>query len=438
MGTGARAADPICAPATPLLPGAVAIVRVSGAGLQDRLAPLLDLPAPRQAGLRWLAWDGYRERALVLSFGAPASYTGEDLVEFQLHGNPLLVRRFLEHLGTLGIRLAEPGEFTRRALLNGKQNLLEAEALRDLVAAGTDAQLKQAQARAGGLPPWIREARARLAPWLARAEAAVDYGEEEGIGLDLLEMRRDLVELGSMFHMEQSRSSAAGWLRDGIRVALVGRPNAGKSTLFNALAGEDRAIVTAAPGTTRDVLEVRTEWEGLPLLLFDTAGLRDSEDPVESLGVARVAGVLERADLVLHLVPAGDPGPDPAILARLQPFAGKVLEARTFADAAPGAGLRISAATGDLAALAVALRERFLGGRAPEACLGALATARQRGLLGELVLQLDALLLLEAGAPPELAASCLQGMWGLLARLTGEDRAESSLDEVFSGFCLGK
>jgi tRNA modification GTPase len=173
-------------------------------------------------------------------------------------------------------------------------------------------------------------------------------------------------------------------------------------------------------------------------LLFDTAGLRDGADPVESLGVARVAGVLERADLVLHLVPAGDPGPEPGILERLQPFAGKVLEVRTFADAAPGLGLRISAATGDLATLAAALRDRFLGGKAPEACLGALATARQRGLLADLVLQLDALLQLEAGGPPELAASCLQGMWGLLARLTGEDRAESTLDEVFRGFCLGK
>lgn len=432
------ASDPICAPATPLLPSAVAIVRVSGPGLGECLAPLLRLPEPRRAALRRLAWNGYRERALVLSFPAPASYTGEDLVEFQLHGNPLLVRRFLQHLGTLGIRLAEPGEFTQRALLNGRQNLLEAEALRDLVAAGTDTQLRQAQARAGGLPPWISQARVRLAPWLARAEAAVDYGEEEEIALDLLEMKEDLRELRALFHMEQSRSDAAGWLRDGIRVALVGRPNAGKSTLFNALAGEDRAIVTDTPGTTRDVLDVRAEWEGLPLLLFDTAGLRDSAEPVEALGVARVAAVLERADLVLHLVPAGDPGPEPAILERLRPFEGKVLEVRTFADAAAGTGLRISAATGELAALAAALRDRFLGGRAPDACLGALATARQRGLLGSLVLRLDALFELEAGAPPELAASCLQGLWGLLARLTGEDRAESSLDEVFSGFCLGK
>jgi tRNA modification GTPase len=432
--------DPICAPATPLLPSAVAVVRVSGPRLGPTLLPLLSLPAPRLAALRTLAWDGYREQALVLFFPAPRSYTGEDLVEFQLHGNPLLVKRFLEQLGRMGIRLAEPGEFTRRALLNGKQSLLEAEALRDLVNAASDTQLRQAQARAGALPAWVAQARQALAPWLARAEASVDYGEEEGILLDLEDLRRDLGPLKDLFHVEQGRASAAGWLLDGIRIALVGRPNAGKSTLFNALAGADRAIVTELPGTTRDVLEVRAQWAGLPLCLFDTAGLRQSEDPVERLGVARVRGVLEQADLILHLVPLPDPAPDPGILERLAPFEGKLLTVRNQADlgGGPASGPCISALRGELEPLAVALRERFLGGLAPDACLGALATRRQRELLDELVAQMELLFLLEPGSPPELAASILQGAWGLLARLTGEDRAESSLDQVFSGFCLGK
>ena len=431
------APDPICAPATPLLPAAVALVRVSGRALAPLLSPLLALPEPRKASLRTLKWDGFRERALVLYFPEPDSYTGEDVVEFQTHGNPLLVRRLLRHLGTLGVRLAEPGEFTRRALLNGKQGLLEAEALRDLVAAETDTQIRMAQARAGAQPGWISEARLRLTPWMARAEAAVDYGEDEKIHLNLKDLAIDLESLRVRFHVEHGRAQAGQHLRDGIRLAVVGRPNAGKSTLFNALAGEDRAIVTEIPGTTRDVLEVRCEWRGLPLRLFDTAGLRDTEDRVERLGMARVGPVLEAADLVLHLVPAGEAASE-LIQTTLLPFRGKVLEVRTFSDRATAPGVAVAANLGDLDALEGALQERLLGGLAPDACLGALATDRQLELLGELAKQMDLLLDLDADCPPELPASMLQGAWGLLSRLTGEDRADSALDALFSGFCLGK
>lgn len=432
--------DPICAPATPPFPCAVALIRVSGNHLGALLEPFVKVPPARVAALRRLVWSGFRERALVIHFPAPDSYTGEDVVEFQLHGNPLLVRRLLDHLNQLGIRLAEPGEFTRRALLNGKQNLLEIEALRDLIGAATDQQLRQAQGRLGSLPAWIVEAKARLAPWVARAEAAVDYGEDEHINIDLDHLKIELKDLQRLFHVEQHRAGAARWLRDGIRVALVGRPNAGKSTLFNALAGEDRAIVTEIPGTTRDVLEIRTEWSGLPLSLFDTAGLRETAETVERLGVERVRAVLEQADLILHLVPAGDAAADTAILERLAPFEGKVLQVRTMGDLVPQkpGGTVISVLHGDLAALEEALRGRFLGDLAADACLGAMATARQRELLDELVSQVDLLLRLEPGCPPELVASALQGLWGLFMALTGQDRAETALDQVFSGFCLGK
>ena len=415
----------------------MALVRISGRGLAPILSPLLTLPEPRRASLRTLKWDGFRERALVLHFPGPDSYTGEDVVEFQTHGNPLLVRRLLRHLGTLGVRLAEPGEFTRRALLNGKQGLLEVEALRDLVAAETDTQVRMAQARAGAQPGWISEARLRLAPWMAQAEAAVDYGEDERIYLNLEDLGFDLESLSVRFHVEHRRAQAGQHLRDGIRLAVVGRPNAGKSTLFNALAGEDRAIVTDIPGTTRDVLEVRCEWRGLPLRLFDTAGLRDTEDLVERLGMARVGPVLQAADLVLHLVPAGERASG-LIQATLLPFRGKVLEVRTFSDKAPAPGVAVAANLGDLDALEAALQVRLLGGLAPDACLGALATDRQVELLGELAKQMDLLLGLRADCPPELPASMLQGAWGLLSRLTGEDRADSALDALFSGFCLGK
>ena len=377
------------------------------------------------------------ERALVLFFPGPASYTGEDVVELQVHGNPHLVRRLLGHLGTLGVRLAEPGEFTRRALLNGKQGLLEAEALRDLVAAETDTQIRQAQSRSGDEPDWISEARRVLVPWMARAEAAVDYGEDEGISLNLKDLTIAIEPLWRRFHVERFRAQAARRLQDGIRLALVGRPNAGKSTLFNALAGEDRAIVTETPGTTRDVLEVRCEWRGLPLRLFDTAGLRDTEDPIERLGMARVGAVLQAVDLVLHLVPAGEAASD-LLEMTLAPFRAKVLEVNTFADLNPAKGVPVAANIGDLDALEGALKERLLGGLGPEACLGALATDRQIELVEELGKQLDLLLGLEPGCPSELPASILQGAWGLLARLTGEDRTDSALDALFSGFCLGK
>jgi tRNA modification GTPase len=414
------------------------MVRVSGLGLAVVLAPLLILPEPRVATLRTLRWDGFREQALVLFFPGPASYTGEDVVELQVHGNPLLARRLLGHLVTMGIRLAEPGEFTRRALLNGKQDLLASEALRDLVAAETDTQIRQAQARAGAQPDWIAEARQTLRPWIAQAEAAVDYGEDEEIGLNLKDLTQKIAPLRARFHVEQTRARAARQLRDGLRLALVGRPNAGKSTLFNALVGEDRAIVTEIPGTTRDVLEVRCEWRGLPLRLFDTAGLRETEDAVERLGVARVRPLLEAADLVLHLRPAQDAELDPMILAALAPFNGKVLEVRTFADLAKVSGVAVAAPRGDLDALEASLKERLLGGLGPDACLGALATDRQVAILDELTAQMDLLADLNPRCPPEVPASLLQGAWGLLSRLTGEDRVESSLDALFSGFCLGK
>lgn len=431
------APDPICAPATPLLPAAVAVVRLSGPHLASLLAPFLAVPEPQRASLRTLRWDGFSERALVLFFPAPNSYTGEDVVEFQVHGNPLLVRRLLRYLGTLGIRAAEPGEFTRRALLNGRQGLLEVEALRDLITAETDTQVRMAEARAGAHPPWISEAREVLIPWMAQAEAALDYGEDENIVLNLNDLTQDVAALRTRFHVEHVRSQAGQHLRDGLRLAVVGRPNAGKSTLFNALAGEDRAIVTDAPGTTRDVLEVRCEWRGLPLRLFDTAGLRNTEDPVERLGMARVGPVLEAADLVLHLVPSGEE-PSGMIQSLLAPFRGKVMEVRTFSDKTPTLGVAVAANLGDLDALERALQERLLGGLAPDACLGALASDRQVALLGELAKQMDLLCDLSGDCPTELPASLLQGAWSLLARLTGEDRVEGTLDALFSGFCLGK
>jgi tRNA modification GTPase len=438
VGANMNEMEPICAPSTPMLPSSIAIVRISGENLAQALSPLLTLPKPRIAALRRLAWSGYAERALVIFFPAPHSYTGQDVVEFHLHGNPLLTRRFLEQLGNMGIRLAQPGEFTQRALLNGKQSLLEVEALHDLMDAATDTQIRQAQARAGGLPEWMKEAKEKITQLAAQAEASVDYGEEEGIHLHIGSLKSAAAPLLETFHVEHRRSNSARWLRDGIKVAIVGRPNAGKSTLFNAIAGEERAIVTDLPGTTRDILEVRCQWAGLPIWLFDTAGLWDSQHPIEQLGIAKVGPALEQADLILHLVPAYDQGPNPEIIQRLAPYHAKVLEVRSQSDLAECGGVRISAIVNDLKSLEQALVQRFLGEFSPDACLGSVATERQRDLLGELIVQMSLIADLPETCLAEVPASLLQGAMTLLCRLTGEDRADLSLDAMFSGFCLGK
>jgi len=402
------------------------------------IGQLLELPEPRRAELRQLKWDGFSERALVLYFPSPKSYTGEDVVEFHIHGNPLLVARLMERLGQLGIRLAKPGEFTKRALLNGKQSLLDVEALKDLMDAATDAQLRQAQARSGGVPAWVVQSRAKIASLVASIEACIDYGEDEGMSFDVRGLREEAKVLAATFHVEQKRSASARWLRDGIKIAIAGRPNAGKSTLFNALANEDRAIVSEGPGTTRDILEARCEWAGLPLLLFDMAGIRETCDPVEKKGIAKIAPVLQEADMILHLIPATDDRPDPEMMSHLSPYSGKTLTVRNQCDLAQAEGICISAKNGILGPLEDALRQHFLGEFSPDACLGALATERQRELLADLSSQMELLAGLPDGTPLELPASLLQGALGLFARLTGEDRAGLSLDAMFSEFCLGK
>jgi tRNA modification GTPase len=359
-------------------------------------------------------------------------------VEFHVHGNPLLVARLLEYLGQIGIRLAQPGEFTKRALLNGKQSLLDVEALKDLMSAATDAQLRQAQARSGGVPAWVAEAKAKIASLAASMEACVDYGEDEGMTFNMRGFRDETKALAAKFHVEQKRSASARWLRDGIKIAIVGRSNAGKSTLFNALANEDRAIVSEIPGTTRDILEARCEWAGLPLLLFDMAGMRQTSDPVEKLGIAKITPVLQKADMILHLVPVTDNCPDPEMMNCLNPYSEKTLTVRNQCDLARAEGLCVSAKSGILAPLEDALKQCFLGELSPDTCLGALATERQRELLADISCQIELLAALPDDVPLELPASLLQGALGLLARLTGEDRACMSLDAMFSEFCLGK
>ena len=300
--------DTIFALASGHPPAAIAVVRVSGPRAHDAATRLArQLPPLRQASLRTLinpADGDVIDQALLLRFDAPASATGENIVEFHCHGGRAVVDALLGALaGIDGFRLAKPGEFTRRALANGRIDLTEAEGLADLLEAETELQRRIAMARAGGalrarLDGW----RDRLLSLSARVEVAIDYADEEE-GLVELDLSDDLLDLCN----DMSTLLAAPRvepMREGIRVVVAGPPNAGKSSLINALTKIERSIVTAIPGTTRDIIEVPLAIEGAPFVLIDTAGLRDSEDEVEAIGIDRARAELDRADIVLWLGPS--------------------------------------------------------------------------------------------------------------------------------------
>ena len=270
---------------------AVAVVRVSGpqaaAVLRALAAPL---PAPRRAALRRLKADdgALLDEALVLWFPAPASFTGEDSAELHLHGGRASVEAVTAALAGHGLRLAEPGEFTRRAFQNGKLDLTQAEAIADLVDAETDGQRRQALGQLeGGLSARYADWRTRLIQALARLEAAVDFPDEDLPDALSAEVGRRVAELADELEAALLDDGRGERVREGFRVALVGAPNAGKSSLLNRLAGREAAIVTDVAGTTRDVIEVPAVIEGFKVLFADTAGLRDSTDPIEAEGVRR-------------------------------------------------------------------------------------------------------------------------------------------------------
>jgi len=427
-------------------PAAIAVVRLAGPASGTALRALSGraLPAPRQAALRWIAdpQSGERlDRALVLWLPGPATETGEDMAELHLHGSPAVVEAVLQALDRLaGLRLAEPGEFTRRAFLNGKLDLTAVEGLADLIAAETPGQRRQAMAQAGGaLARRAAAWREALVAALAELEAAIDFVEED-LPPDL---EAHAVRQAAMVAAEIGAALAAApageRLRQGLRVVLLGAPNAGKSTLLNALAGREAAIVHAAPGTTRDVLEVSLHLGGLPVVLVDTAGLRESADPVEREGVRRAREQASIADLALRLIDLSAPVPaDPIDVAVDGP---DCLLIGTKADLVPAGSadvaLRLSAATGEgLDALRRLLEERLRRlvwsgqGEAP-----LVTRQRQRAALDETV---DALRRVPAARQPELIAEELRLALRGLGRLAGWVDVEELLDRIFAEFCIGK
>src|SRR6476646_4220233 len=285
-------------------PAAVSVIRISGPEARlaaERIAG--GLPEPRSAGVRQLRHPlsgDLLDEALVLRFDSPASSTGEDVVEFQCHGGRAVVDAILAALAELGdLRPAQPGEFTRRAFENGRIDLTEAEGLADLIEAETESQRKAALALSeGGLRKQIGQWQERLLALSAEAERAIDYDEEDESIDSALVRGCEALAAELRQWLERPRIER---LRDGVRVVVAGPTNAGKSSMVNAIAGDERAIVTDVPGTTRDHIEVPLSLAGVPVLLTDTAGLRHSEDRVEAIGISRAQGLIETADILLWL-----------------------------------------------------------------------------------------------------------------------------------------
>ncbi|TCZ64067.1 tRNA uridine-5-carboxymethylaminomethyl(34) synthesis GTPase MnmE [Roseicella aquatilis] len=422
---------------------AVAVLRLSGPGTAAAISTLAGtLPAPRHASLRRLRHPHSAEvldRALVLWFPAPASYTGEDSAELHLHGGPAVIAGVAEALVAAGLRPAEPGEFTRRTFLNGKLDLTAAEGIADLIAAETAAQRRQALRQAeGALATLYGGWAVRLTALLARQEAFIEFEDEDlPAGLDDAVTTTAAV-LRAEIQAHLADAGRGERLREGLLVAILGAPNAGKSSLLNALAGREAAIVSARAGTTRDVVEVRLDLDGVPVTLADTAGLREAADEIEVEGIRRARRRAEEADLVL-VVFATDQPPDAETMAWVRPGA-LVLANKT--DVAPAPALvggvvpiGISARTGDgLAALRARLAEEAVA-RAGVAAAAPLTRSRHRAALTEAAAWLAEL---EAAPLPELRAEALRAGLRAIGRITGHVGVEAVLDAVFGEFCIGK
>jgi tRNA modification GTPase len=409
------------------------------------------LPPPRTASFRSLRHDnGIIDEGLIILFPGPASFTGEDVAEIHLHGSVAVEDALYDALRALGAAPAERGEFTRRALLNGKLDLAEVEGLADLLDAETATQRKHALGQLGGRLSALAEGwRARLVAIMAPLEAAIDFPDEEGVPAGVA--ARAIGEIDALIgELEISKAGArrARAAREGVKIAIVGAPNAGKSSLLNALAGSDRAIVSATPGTTRDVIEARLDLGGTLATLFDTAGLRDDQsDPVEAEGIRRTRIKMGQADLRLLVVDVSRETPDSPndrydfgydlsdgdllIFNKIDANASFIrpdVSRETFlVSAKTGAGVdalltRLTAIAANLAGSGVdAGLSRARHEEAVENAISYLGRAREKVI-----------------AAPELAAEDMRLAARALGSITGAVGVEDLLDAIFSSFCIGK
>ncbi|MGI5861363.1 MAG: tRNA uridine-5-carboxymethylaminomethyl(34) synthesis GTPase MnmE [Myxococcales bacterium] len=430
----------IAALATGAAPAGVAVVRISGPAALACARRLCRLPEPlpsRQAVLAAVQHPttGLKlDTAIVLYFAAPASFTGEDVVELQAHGGLLQVEALLEAVHAAGARAAEPGEFSRRAVLNGRMTLERAEALADLVVAETEAGLAAARSQLfGAVGRAVDGIASEVLSLRAEVEASLDFPDDVGDGPPELAQRAAALAEACQRLRATHRYGRA--LREGVRIVLAGAPNAGKSSLFNALLGEERAIVDEQPGTTRDAIEARVELEGIPCTLVDTAGLREGAERVERIGIERARAEIERGALCLWIVDALSPIEAPEL-------PGSVLQVVNKCDLGSGGALigpRVSARSGEgLAALRSEIAKRIRGDSGGASAEVVITNRRHAELLEEAERRLRDAARNAVEAPLELCAYDLRDAQSALDRIVGKGVDDALLEEIFSRFCIGK
>lgn len=454
--------DTIAAIATPVGEGGVAIVRISGPDA-ERIGKEIFCRSGGRNGyfrshtlhhgtIRNPKTGEMLDEILLALMRKPRSYTGEDVVEVHCHGGPFLVRQILELVLSRGARHAEPGEFTKRAFLNGRLDLAQAEAVLDLIRARTDAGMRLALGQVQGhLSKWVGELREELLDILVQVEAAIDFPEEE---IELLQREQLGGKVEALRHKIEQIIVTYDWgrlFREGARVCIAGRPNVGKSSLLNALVGEERVIVTPVPGTTRDVVEESINLGGLPVVLWDTAGIRDTEDQVERLGVELALKHVEQAEAVLVVLDGSEPttGEDRSILNVVRGKKGLVvinkvdlplkLDVQWLGEAAPEKPvLSISATDGiGLDGLKQSLRNLLLDAQSEPPVV--LTNIRHKAALEKAEAGLkEAVGGLSEGLAPELVAVDLQEAKEGLEEVIGSVTSDDVLERIFSRFCIGK